>query len=137
MNPHPTSTEMSWGRGTPPLPQTPSPKTKLGRLHKSLDTPFPIGSAFRAEAESGPDRVRRRFQEDRAGWAIRQRSEDWQTIDLYGHKQSATAERMELEGVIAGLKRLARNARVRESGLAARGESRPGSHALRIAPRKR
>src|SRR5262245_49698770 len=39
MNPHPTSTEMSWGRGTAPLPQTPSPKTKFGRLHKSLDTP--------------------------------------------------------------------------------------------------
>ena len=40
MNAHPTSTEMSWGRGTAPLPQTPSPKTKLGRLHKILDTPL-------------------------------------------------------------------------------------------------
>jgi probable HAF family extracellular repeat protein len=39
MNAHPTSTEMGWGRGTAPLPQTPSPKTNLGRLHKTLDTP--------------------------------------------------------------------------------------------------
>src|SRR5215813_2170332 len=39
MNPHLTSTEKGWGRGTAPLPQTPSPKTNLGRLHKSLDTP--------------------------------------------------------------------------------------------------
>ena len=39
MNLHPTSTEMGWGRETTPLPQTPSPKTELGRLHKSLDTP--------------------------------------------------------------------------------------------------
>src|SRR5215813_12034279 len=40
MNAHPTSTEKGWGRGTAPLPQTPSPKTNLGRLHKSLDTPL-------------------------------------------------------------------------------------------------
>jgi hypothetical protein len=39
MNLHPSSTEIGWGRGTAPLPQAPSPKTKLGRLHKSLDTP--------------------------------------------------------------------------------------------------
>ena len=38
MNAHSTSTEMA-GEGELPLPQTPSPKTKLGRLHKSLDTP--------------------------------------------------------------------------------------------------
>src|SRR5882762_8166997 len=38
MNAHPTSTEMGRGRGTAPFPGTPSPKTKLGRLHKSLDT---------------------------------------------------------------------------------------------------
>src|SRR3989442_15336003 len=41
MNAHPTSTEMGRGRGTAPFPGTPSPKTKLGRLHKSLDTTQP------------------------------------------------------------------------------------------------
>jgi hypothetical protein len=39
MNAHPTSTEMRCGGGTAPLPQAPSPKTELGRLHRSLDTP--------------------------------------------------------------------------------------------------
>src|ERR1700745_301785 len=39
MNAHRTSTEMGLGRGNSPLPQPPSPKTKRGRLHKSLDTP--------------------------------------------------------------------------------------------------
>ena len=39
MNEHPTSTEMGRGRGTAPFPGAPSPKTNLGRLHKTLDTP--------------------------------------------------------------------------------------------------
>ena len=39
MNAHPTSTEMGRGRGTAPFPCTPSPQTKPGRLHKTLDTP--------------------------------------------------------------------------------------------------
>jgi len=39
MNVHPTSTEMSRGRETAPFPGTQSPKTNLGRLHKTLDTP--------------------------------------------------------------------------------------------------
>jgi hypothetical protein len=45
MNEHPTSTEMSRGRETAPFPGTPSPKTNLGRLHKSLDTPTPYALA--------------------------------------------------------------------------------------------
>jgi hypothetical protein len=38
MNGHPASTGM--GTGTAPFPCTSSPKTKPGRLHKSLDTPL-------------------------------------------------------------------------------------------------
>jgi hypothetical protein len=45
MNAHPTSTEMGRGRGTAPFLGTPSPKTKLGRLHKNLDTPYTLGLA--------------------------------------------------------------------------------------------
>ena len=44
MNAHPASTEMGWGRGNAPFPSAPSPRTTLGRLHKTLDTP----SLFRA-----------------------------------------------------------------------------------------
>ena len=40
MNAHPASTEMGWGRGNAPFPSAPSPRTTLGRLHKTLDTPF-------------------------------------------------------------------------------------------------
>ena len=40
MNAHPASTVMGWGRGNAPFPSTPSPKTTLGCLHKTLDTPF-------------------------------------------------------------------------------------------------
>ena len=39
MNAHPASTEMGWGRGNAPFPSAPSPRTTLGRLHKTLDTP--------------------------------------------------------------------------------------------------
>ena len=46
MNAHPASTEMGWGRGNAPFPSAPSPKTTLGRLHKTLDTPFLFGTGF-------------------------------------------------------------------------------------------
>lgn len=51
MNAHPASTEMGRGRGNAPFPSAPSPKITLGRLHKTLDTPWkPVDLNFYALA---------------------------------------------------------------------------------------
>jgi hypothetical protein len=46
---------MGRGRGTAPFPGTPSPKTKLGRLHKNLDTPTSAGGTLSSLFTLDPD----------------------------------------------------------------------------------
>ena len=57
MNAYPASTEMGWGRGNAPFPSAPSPRTTLGRLHKTLDTPLdlpePLSEVLRLPAVHG------------------------------------------------------------------------------------